>query len=265
MENSLGLAKFLQKLFWGLFFSLLVMSILIRINQIELTNTNDFIKSLSSFIQGISLIILITLLAIIGLKTQDLIIQIINYILSILNRIKIFNIIFKKVKLERILKSDAQLSKEIFINQSDDILRFIYLKSWAQPEVLGNVKGLELHCNNIKDHIFNLKDDELIVQFDYYSSITQEKAVKEQIRNNIREQFYMLINSILILILITSFFANLILIIVFVLFYLLLLTIILNKIFNYKRQLAYYIINGYIDCFTLGQGATIADRETNID
>jgi len=265
MENSLGLAKYLHKLFWGLLFSLIMIFLILRINQIEIIIISSFMKSLSGLIQGISLLIVIILLSIIGLKTQDLIIQIIHNVLLLVNRIKFFNNIIKKLKLENILKSDAQLAKQIFLNLSVDILKFLYLKSWAQPEVLGSVKELDLHCNNIKDHILNLKNDELIVQFDYYSSITQEKAVKEQLRNNIREQSYLIINSTLILLLLVSFFPKLILIILFTSFYLLILMVIIKNILNYRTQLAFYIINGYIDCFTLGQGATIADRETNID
>ena len=264
MENSINIAKFLQKLFWGFLFSVLSILIILYIKEIEIGKLFTLIKSFSGFVQGLSLVIVIGLVAIIGIKIQDLLILLIQNVLSFIYRINLIKTIINKFKLDNIFKSEAQIAKELFIDLSDDILKWLYLKSWAQPEVLGSVTGIDIHCNNVKEHILNLKNNELIVQFDYYSSITQEKAVKDQLRNSIKDQYYILINSFLTIIFLLTVFHTVISIIAFIFIYLLLLVFILREVSKIKLQLAFYIINGYVDCFSLGQGATIADRETNI-
>lgn len=263
MENSLYFSKYLQKYFWGLLFSLVIISMAINAGKIEISDLSNIFIKYSGFVQGISLLTGVLLLSMVGLKTQDMLIMIIHDIFSLLNKVKYINKLFILVKLNTLFSTDAQLSKELFIKFSDDLLRHLYLKSWAQPEVLGSVKELDNHCKNVKEHILNLKDDDLMVHISYYHSISQENATKEELKNTIKEQYYILLNLILFCFIIVRS-LNTIMIIVYFLIILYMGYLILKKALQIKNKLAYYILNGYIDVFTLGQGATIADRETNM-
>jgi len=263
MENSFYFSKYVQKYFWGLLYSLIIFLMAINVGKIEITDISNLFIKYSGFVQGISLLTGILLLSIVGLKTQDMLIMIIYSVFSQLNKLKYINKLFILVKLNTLFSTDAQLSKEIFIKFSDDLLRYLYLKSWAQPEVLGSVKELDNHCKNIKEHILNLKDDDLMVHIDYYHSITQENAVKEELKNTIKEQYYILLNLILFFF-IMAYSSKTIMVLVYFLITLYMGYLILKKALQIKNKLAYYILNGYIDAFTLGQGATIADRETNM-
>lgn len=265
MENSINISKTLQKLFWGLIFSLIIILFIIKVKDFDLKQLISDLKNFSGFVQSITLVIFLILISIVGLKIQDLVIMSIQDALYFFYRFNFIKRIIKKIGFDNIFISDGQLAKNIFIKFSEDILKFYYLKSWAQPEVMGSIEGLDSHLNNVKEHILNIKNNELLVHIDYYNSVTQEQAKRDQIRNNIKEQYYILINTCFVLIYSLTVFSSIIYYVVFCLLYIIFLVFILKVVIKIKNQLGFYIINGYIDCFTLGQGATIVDRESNTE
>lgn len=265
MENSVFFGKYIQKLFGGLIFSVLIALILfnLKIFKIDLSLLQS--DSFSSFVQGITLIVGLIIMSILGLNILDIIVLLFQALLKYSYKYPFIRLCYKKIVDDDLFKSEGQIAKLLFDNYQEDILKWTYLKSWAQPEVFGNVKGLDKHLDKIREHILNLKSDELLVEIDYYSSVTQEQARKDQMRNRIKEYKHIIVNMLAVIILLNVHYLNFWCIIISTFSYLLFALFILNVIIRIKRSLAFYIINGYVDCFTLGESAKVIDRESNVE
>ena len=152
------------------------------------------------------------------------------------------------------------LARKIYKDRSEEILRYHYLKNWSRvAEIEHYFEKLSTHTTNISEHINTITNPDTIEYIDYYSSVSQEQVKRDHLRDEIRDIYYFMIVlfSILVLVLIRKLFSPSISILAFIS-----LEALLIPIINYKRfRFAIYIMIGYIDNFTIGEGASVEDRD----
>ena len=115
------------------------------------------------------------MLSSIGIKVQDIMIITINKGFKALCYFHPIQSVINRLKLSELFMTDGQIAMEIFYNNEKDLISFYYFKSWAQPEGLGKVEGLEMQFKKISKHIKQIQNTELLVNLDYYTAVTQEQ------------------------------------------------------------------------------------------
>lgn len=264
MDNYFKFWKHLPKLVLGLFFTLCLVALFIGLDKILTYIKTADVKSINGIFQSVLLILLIFIFSSIGLKIQDLIILLTNKVFVYLFRIEHFRKVFKRLHIDELLKTDGQIAKEVFIQNEKDITEYYYFKSWAQPEVLDKVKGLLAHSKKISEHVKGIIDPEIIVQLDYYGCVAQEQAKRDSLKGEIKEVYYVLLNTFIFFMLLLTNYYSFFLLSICVILFLLANFLLLPVISNLKRKYGYYVIIGYLDTFSVGDNATVVDREPSL-
>lgn len=264
MEAFIRFWRFLLRIFLGLIF--VIQCILLAagrefFDSMRSLTSNTDIGTMLTLVSSLFLLLALALFGALGLFLLEIVVAAAGGFGRVVSQSRIHTLLMRSEFLSWLLLPIPELAKQYFQHNHATIVEYYYLKSWAQPEVLGQVEGLDEHMKKIEQHFGGIADIRFIEYADYFSSVTQEQVKRDQLREEIREIYYLLIVVLItIIIMVTyNFSANLSILSVILFLFLAIISFIVLA--ERRRRFAVYTMLGYLDAFTLGQGATVEDRD----
>lgn len=153
------------------------------------------------------------------------------------------------------------LALHYFRKNQDTVLRHVELKSSAMPEALGKNKVVSAHVRRISDFLSNLDSPQFIEYADFQGSLTQDQVLRERLRQEINEIYFILLDLVLIMIVLVLHFLSEIRVSFGIVAFLVLLIVVGPSIIERRRRLAVLILLGYLDNFVIANTATYQDRD----
>lgn len=268
MEGFVRFWRVLLRFFLGFMFILIIISILfwteiVTHNKvvIDLIITKSDLNIIQSLTSSLFVLLILILISSLGIFLLEIIS--VNFHLLLCFVLKwqlLFMLVYRFSIISNLLLPIAPLAKKIYTDRSQEFYNYYLLKNWARVgQDTHYFEKLDSHLKNIYNHIKDIKNPDTIEHIDYYSSVNQEQVKRDRLRDEIRDIYYLMIVlfSILVLVVIRKLLHLDIFIPAF-----LILEILLIPSVSYKRfHLAIYIITGYIDNFTIGEGASVEDRD----
>lgn len=265
MDNYFKFWRLFPRFFFGaLFVALMLFSV---IGEKGLSKFTDYFKSLNFQDFGnvfSSLLVIVALLMIssFGLFVLELIVFIIEWMMEFFASLPFIERLADRFGVIELMLPTHQVCLKVFRKNKKEIINNFYLKSWALPEDIMKIKMLKEHTDAVEKHIKEIEKTKLLEDLSYYSAVTQEQAKVNQLRDDLRDiHFFIVVTGLAVIVFLSQGYLAHIwpyIIVGFILLDIVLLPVMKQK----KIRLATYILMGYIDIFTLGEGATVVDRES---
>lgn len=264
MEAFIRFWRFLLRLFLGLLFLMECVAIVFGsrlLTPMKSLLENADLGVIQSLVSSLILVFTLALLGATGLFLLEIAETSVRSLGRVAFRSCLTAWVTKSEFLSWLLLPIPELAKKYFLQNRATVGEYYYLKSWSQPEALGRVDGLDEHIKKMGQHFANIEDCTFIEYADYYGSITQEQVKKDQLRDEIREIYYLLMVGLLASILIIRYDLISQSLCVTLTAFLILVALSFSALVERRRRFAVYIMLGYLDVSSLGQAATMEDRD----
>jgi hypothetical protein len=220
-------------------------------------------KSLLGVVPGVGILLALLSLSSIGILILDTAISVLSFVFHLVPRVPMFHWCIKSHGLAPLFLTVSQIAHRYLLKHKEQLLGYYFLKSWAQPEVLGQVKELQQHMDKIAEEIKRLDDLHLLETLDYYSAVTQDQAKLDHMREEIMDFYRIAMCSAFTILASFNYFLPRTTVLTLTLAALGVMLIALFVAVQRKLHLARYVSVSFLDIFTLGEGATVIDREAS--
>lgn len=265
MQGFVRFWRVLLRFFFGFSF---ILQIILVVSLPEFLNLcNNFLALMSkgtfdtfqSLASSIIILFIFGLLSALGLFLLENIAATFGIFIRLLLRKRILIFILSRKWASRIFLPISMLARKFYEENSEQVLTYYRLKSQANDVAGDHVLIPDSYISKVSEHLSSILNDSLIEHIDYYHSVTQEQAKRDHLGGEVRDIYFFLIVAFTGLAFASS--HGLVPIYSTLIIGIMLSAVVIPALMDKRMRLAIYTMLGYIDAFTLGEGASVEDRD----